>query len=85
MATCVAFYAGRHLERHGLDRGGLSVRSDFTMSTDRPARIAGIRVTVTPPPGLPLERRAALLAVASHCTIHNTLREPPGIGIEPEP
>ncbi|WP_329190783.1 hypothetical protein [Actinacidiphila glaucinigra] len=55
------------------------------MSTDRPARIAGIRVTVTPPPGLPLERRAALLAGASHCTIHNTLREPPGTGIELEP
>jgi putative redox protein len=40
----------------------------------------GLRITV--PGGLPPPRAAALLAVASHCTVHNTLRQPPDVSIE---
>ncbi|MBC7270762.1 MAG: OsmC family protein [Streptomyces sp.] len=82
LATCVAFYAGRYLVRHGLSRDGLRVRTEFTMATDRPARVTALHLTVVPPPGLPEERRAALLAVASHCTVHHTLQQPPAVDIE---
>ncbi|MFE9651232.1 OsmC family protein [Streptomyces sp. NPDC006365] len=85
LATCIAFYAGRYLHRHGLPRTGLRVRTEFTMATDRPARVTSLRVVVVPPPELPEQRRAALLAVASHCTVHNTLQQPPEIDIELEP
>ncbi|WP_427164616.1 OsmC family protein [Streptomyces sp. C1-1] len=85
LATCIAFYAGRFLHRHGLSQTGLRVRTEFTMATDRPARVASLRVAVIPPPDLPEQRRAALLAVASHCTVHNTLHQPPEIDIELEP
>ncbi|MFF4507387.1 OsmC family protein [Streptomyces sp. NPDC001401] len=85
LATCIAFYAGRYLHRHDLPRTGLRVRTEFTMATDRPARVASLRVVVLPPPELPVQRRAALLAVASHCTVHNTLRQLPEIDIELEP
>lgn len=82
LATCVAFYAGRYLKRHGLRREGLRVRSEFTMATDLPARVESLRLVVVPPPELPARRQAALLAVASHCTVHNTLHDPPAIRIE---
>ncbi|MGW3361142.1 OsmC family protein [Streptomyces bungoensis] len=82
LATCVAFYAGRFLDRHDLPRSGLRVRAEFTMATDRPARVASLRVVIVPPPDLPEQRRAALLAVASHCTVHNTLEQPPRTVIE---
>ncbi|MFI6010115.1 OsmC family protein [Streptomyces sp. NPDC051243] len=85
LATCVAYYAGRYLRRHGLHHTGLRVQAEFTMATDRPARVASVRVVLTPPPALSPQRHAALLAVASHCTIHNTLRRPPEIDIELEP
>ncbi|WP_369029817.1 MULTISPECIES: OsmC family protein [Streptomyces] len=85
LATCVAFYAGRYLHRHGLPGTGLRVRTEFTMATDRPARVAALRLVVVPPPELPEQRRAALLAVVSHCTVHNTLHRPPEIDIELEP
>lgn len=85
LATCVAFYAGRYLDRHGLPRAGLAVRTEFTMATDRPARVTSLRLVVVPPPELPERRRAALLAVASHCTVHNTLHQPPEIDIELAP
>ncbi|WP_046776705.1 OsmC family protein [Streptomyces yangpuensis] len=82
VATCVAFYAGRYLLRHGLSREGLAVRAEFAMATDRPARVAAVRLVIVPPPQLPEERRAGLLAVASHCTVHNTLQQPPDVDID---
>jgi uncharacterized OsmC-like protein len=81
LASCVAFYAGRYLLRHDLDRSGLEVTADFAMASERPARVADVRLRITAP-GLPPGRRDALLAVASHCTVHNTLRQQPGVNIE---
>jgi putative redox protein len=82
LSSCVAFYAGRYLARHGLNRDGLHVTATFTTATDRPARVAGVRLAIRVPSGVPPTRQAALLAVASHCTVHNTLRQPPDIAIE---
>ncbi len=82
LASCVAFYAGRYLARHGLDRSGLAVTAEFTMATDRPARVSDVRLRISVPGGIPAQRRDALLAVASHCTVHNTLRQQPGVSIE---
>jgi len=82
LASCVAFYAGRYLVRHGLEREGLHVTAEFTMAADRPARVGAIGLRIVVPGGVPAERRAALLAVASHCTVHNTLRQEPGIAID---
>jgi len=81
LAACVAFYAGRYLDRHGYDRTGLRVRADFDMATDRPARVAAIRITVHPPAGFPTERIPALTAVAGHCTVHNSLEHPPAVTV----
>lgn len=81
LASCVAFYSGRYLMRHGLDRTGLAVAAEFTMADDRPARVTDVRLQISAP-GLPEQRTAALLAVASHCTVHNTLRQEPSVSIE---
>jgi putative redox protein len=81
LAACVAFYAGRYLTRHGYSRDGLAVHTDFDMATDRPARVAAIRITVRVPDGFPAERRAALTAVTSHCTVHNSLTTQPEVTI----
>jgi uncharacterized OsmC-like protein len=84
LAACVAFYAGRYLARHGLARDGLAVHADFDMATDRPARVAAIRVTIGVPAGFPAERVAALTAVASHCTVHNSLALQPAVTVTVE-
>jgi putative redox protein len=81
LASCVAFYAGRYLTRHGLSRAGLGVTAEFDMATDRPARVAAVRLRLSAP-DLPDSRRQALLAVASHCTVHNSLHTPPEVRIE---
>lgn len=80
LAGCVAFYARRYLKRHDLPTEGLAVEADFRMGS-RPARVARIEVRLTIPDGVPAERREALLAVASHCTVHNSLTSVPEISV----
>jgi uncharacterized OsmC-like protein len=80
LASCVAFYARRYLARHRLPTAGLSVTADYAMGA-HPARVTDLRVDITVPDGVPTERRNALLAVASHCTVHNTLTDHPTVRI----
>src|SRR5512132_2558633 len=81
LAACVAFYARRFLARHHLDAAGLRVETDFTMSPDRPARVATITLRVLLPQPLEENRRRALLAVVNHCTVHNSIRTPPEVRV----
>jgi uncharacterized OsmC-like protein len=82
IATCVGFYAGRYLTRHGYSRDGLGVSADFDMSPGRPARVSEVRLVIRLPIEVPAERRPALVAVASHCTVHNSLISPPRVVID---
>ncbi len=80
LASCVAFYARRYLVRHEQATDGLAVSLEYELGS-RPARVATARIVVTPPPSLPAERLQAFLAVASHCTVHNSLSEPPQVDV----
>ena len=82
LASCMAFYAGRYLTRHGYDRTGMTVSADFDLASDRPARVSTIRISIKVPTDLPEQRRAGFLAVASACTVHNTLHRAPDITID---
>ena len=81
LASCVAFYARRFLSRHGLPVAGLSVTAEFRVAS-HPARVGEVNLQVQVPGGLAPAQEAALLAVASHCTVHNTLLQPPAVRIE---
>ena len=81
LAACVGFYARRFLARHHLDAAGLRVEAAFTMSADRPARVASITLRLLVPQPLEEHRRRALLAVVDHCTVHNSLRTPPEVRV----
>jgi putative redox protein len=80
LASCVAFYARRYLARHNLPTDGLAVEATFEMGT-KPARVAGIDMHLIVPEGVPDDRLGALLAVATHCTVHNTLASEPEVSI----
>lgn len=82
LATCVAFYAGRFLTRHGHGRDGLGVSVTYRMASDRPARVTDIGLTVRVPEDLPADRWPALHAVVSHCIVHNSLVMPPTVRID---
>lgn len=80
LASCVAFYARRFLVRHDLPTQGLRVTADWSIG-GRPARVGDIVLSIQLPDGVPDDRRGALLAVASHCTVHNTLTNPPDVAV----
>jgi uncharacterized OsmC-like protein len=80
LAGCVAFYARRYLARHNLPSDGMAVETEFRAG-GTPNRITDITIHVTPPAALPAQRRDAFLAVASHCTLHNTLEQPPAVEV----
>lgn len=86
LASCVAFYARRYLARHGLPTEGLAVDAVYEMGS-RPARVAAVDLELHLPAGVPESRREPLLAVASHCTVYNTITSAPDIVVrlaEPE-
>jgi uncharacterized OsmC-like protein len=80
LASCVAFYARRYLARHGLDSEGLAAHAAYVIG-GRPTRVLSMDLQLVLPPGVPESRREPLLAVASHCTVHNTLADPPAVSI----
>jgi LmbE family N-acetylglucosaminyl deacetylase/uncharacterized OsmC-like protein len=80
LASCVAFYARRYLARHNLPEEGLAVEATFEMGS-KPARVSGIDVRLIVPGCVPAGRRDALLAVAKHCTVHNTLAMTPEVSV----
>ena len=79
LGSCVAFYAGRYLSRHGLSREGLAVSVTYRMANGRPARVADIHLTVRVPATFTAQLRLALQAVVDHCTVHNSLTTPPNV------
>ena len=80
LASCVGFYARRYLSRHDLDATGLSVEVSYTMAT-KPSHVGDVTLRLVVPAGVPAERQAALLAMAGHCTVHNTLHVTPEVKI----
>lgn len=80
LASCVAVLARRYLARHDLPADGLTVTAHHDTS-ERPSRVTSIRLDLRVPDGVPEARRRALLAVASHCTVHNSLTTPPDVTV----
>ncbi|MGZ4619609.1 MAG: OsmC family protein [Frankiaceae bacterium] len=83
LGACIGFYAERYLRRHDLPLEGLAVSVDYEIG-ERPARVTSMNIRLALPAGVPAERVPALMAVASHCTVHNSLEHPPQITIKAE-
>jgi uncharacterized OsmC-like protein len=78
LASCIAHYGRRFLVRHGLPET-IAVTADWEMAKS-PNRIGSMKVTVDAP-GLPLEMYSRFEQVIAHCTVHNTLMDPPEISL----
>jgi putative redox protein len=80
LASCTAHLARMYLTRHDLPTEGLSAEASWEMA-EKPHRVGSIDIALTLPSGVPEEMRARLLAVASHCTVHNSIDHTPDIRI----
>lgn len=83
LSSCVAFYVRRFLSRRGLSVDRLAVTSEVELAA-RPHRVGAIRLLIEGLGDLTEEQRSSLLAVASRCTVHNSLRQAPNVTIATE-
>jgi putative redox protein len=81
VASCTAHYAGRFLARHGVDTDGFAVECSFTFATDRPARVGSIDLALDVADELPDDQLDWLRAVVEHCTVKNSLVNPPSVQV----
>ncbi|HEX2774813.1 MAG TPA: OsmC family peroxiredoxin, partial [Micromonosporaceae bacterium] len=60
---------------------GLTVSAEYDVA-EHPARVSAVRLTLNVPGGVPDDRQDPLLAVASHCAVHNTLTHSPAVKVQ---
>jgi len=80
LASCAAFYAAEYLKRMKIATIGTHVRvtADKVLA---PARLDNFQIEVEVPVDLCDEHRAGLERAVHRCLIHNTLMQPPTIGM----
>src|SRR4051794_34680575 len=81
LASCAAYYAAEYLRKRGLATKGTRVR----VTADKllgPARLDNFQIKIEAPVELCEEDQAGVQRAVKHCLIHNTLLNPPTIGIE---
>jgi uncharacterized OsmC-like protein len=80
LASCTLAVLHAWAMQGDLPTADLEIALDWEY-VDDPFRVGRYDLTLHWP-GLPEGRRAAALRVAEHCTVKNTLRVPPEIGVE---
>lgn len=80
LAGCAAYYAARYLRSNGLPHRGLRVDCHWNMRPN-PARVARVQLTVVSPSELDSDHRDGMIAAVAHCTVTNTLNDPPKIDV----
>jgi putative redox protein len=81
LAACVGHYAVRFLRAHSLPYEGLRVACDWKLLAVEHARVSRVRMEVSTPEPVPAELRDGMQEAMDHCTVHNSLRQPPQVVI----
>ena len=72
LAACVAAFVSNYCQNVGIDISDLSVKLSCD-ELDNPRRYENLKVTVKIPHGDLARRERAILSVAEHCPIHETI------------
>ena len=80
LGTCVGVYVAKYLENAGLDPMGLKISVSWQLSDDK-TKISFINLVLSGLRSDIEKRKNAILEVARHCLIHNTIIGHPDITI----
>ena len=80
LASCVSYYALMFLKRRIKNLKGLEVQSSWEFSKDT-RRIGEIYLTIYMPENISERVRKGLMRTVEHCTVKNSLDNPPKIKI----
>lgn len=81
LGSCVGAFVANYCRNVGIDAEGLTVDMSFDKADD-PTRLVNLRVVVKLPNGEVGRRGDALLRVAQHCPVHETIETVKGIEFE---
>jgi len=78
LGSCVAVYVARYCREVKLPHEGFEVEVEYVHDMETSC-VPALKVRIRMPADFPEARRAALMKVAEHCTVHNTLCRLPEI------
>ena len=81
IATCMGVYVANYCKNVGLNPNDMLISVQWEQATN-PARIGSIRVEIKLPKMESREREDAILKVAEHCLVHNSILQPPKVEIQ---
>lgn len=72
LGSCVAAFIANYCQQSGIDAQGLAVDVSFDKAAN-PTRLVNLKITVKLPHADCQARKQALLRVAEHCPVHETI------------
>lgn len=81
LGSCIGAFAANYCQKAGIDTTDMTVDLSFEKVQD-PVRLADLKATVHLPYGDCERRQKAILRVAEHCPVHETISALEGIEIE---
>ena len=81
LGSCIGAFVANYCENVGIDTADMTVDVTFDKVED-PTRLVNLKVRVNMPHGDYKGRRKAILRVAEHCPVHETICNLEGIDIE---
>jgi uncharacterized OsmC-like protein len=80
LATCMGVYVLNYCKNIGINPNDMILSVEWE-KTSNPARIGKIKVDIKLPKIKAKDRQQAIIKVAEHCLVHNTIHNPPEISI----
>jgi putative redox protein len=81
LGSCIGAFAATYCEKSGIDTSDMTVDFTFDKAQD-PVRLINLKATVNVPHGDCDRREKAILRVAEHCPVHETITALEGVEIE---
>jgi putative redox protein len=80
LGSCIAAFVANYCEQAGVDTSDMTVDVSFDKVED-PTRLTNIKIDVNVPHGDCSKRKKAILRVAEHCPVHQTICSLEGVEI----
>ncbi len=80
LATCMGVYILNYCKNSGINPNDMTLNIKWEKASN-PARIGNVKVDIKLPRYKNMEREQAIIKVAEHCLVHNTINMPPEISI----
>jgi uncharacterized OsmC-like protein len=80
LGCCIGVYAKMFCERHKIPYEGMKIDLEWKMARN-PSRVSEFKATIRLEKDVDPDLAQGILRMVKHCTVHNTVRDPPEIEI----